>query len=386
MSLLAGVHPRRARVVFFCDESGRSGANYLDDQPLHVLAGYVVGEGRWPALQGLVRAVRNRRGGAEVKAAALLTTSGGRRLLQSFVVEANRLFFPVLVAIHKRHYAGIRLASLLLDREYNPAARELRLEDGGAEMVKEAFGTLPDRTLRQYMDVSKAPSAEGLRHVLDGVCSDLRRRGWQWLAGRVQRVRPHLRRVAAGLEEDLDVWDIIGPMGGVFRAGATIDFDAFLHCLEALDRLAAILKSEGSELPPVDVLCDAPQGVEAFLRLHAGFRRSGRLGHLGELRAGDSARSDGLQAADFLAGAIRFVFEKATVPRDFQDGADAVVWSFFSSPPKGTCFLPHEQHRHLAAASTDFWKRRQQERTRLAALLRGRAALPAQSLDPYPTS
>src|SRR5260370_9991477 len=96
-SLFAGVQPRPNRPFFFCDESGCSGDNYLDDSHLHVLAGYLVGEAWMPRLNALLENVKVRRNSREVKAANLLATGGGRRLLASFIVEMNRLFLSVAV-------------------------------------------------------------------------------------------------------------------------------------------------------------------------------------------------------------------------------------------------------------------------------------------------
>jgi hypothetical protein len=374
VALLHGVQLRPAKIVFFCDESGRTGDNYLDEQRLHVIAGYLVGEAWFPKLAALVSAVRSQRGDTEVKAADLLATSGGRHLLNNFIVEADRLFIPVVVAIDKRYYAAIRLSRLLLAPAFNPRARDLRLADGGAEMVVEAFvAASTARTVKSFIEAVRAGSVESFQYLLLHTTEDLRRAGYNDLRRRVEAVRPNLRRLAAASDAELLHWDIKGPRGGVFRVGATIDFDAFLHSLTVMNRLIGALRGPGQIPWHVEVICDDPQGVEAFARLFGALKGSGQLEHLGALKTGDSAAHAGLQAADFLAGTVRYTFERAQIAKELVESADALAWAFFSTPPKGRSFLPPDEYRRLAVRSANFWRGRQRMREALVRIIKTRA-------------
>jgi hypothetical protein len=186
-------------------------------------------------------------------------------------------------------------------------------------------------------------------------------------------IRGNLPAVVKALQSELEAWDVIGPKGNAFRVGTTVDFDAFYFCIDALDRMLAQLKQTHPDIQQVDVICDTSQGMEAFRKLHAKLKASGGLTHLRDLTPGDSALNLGLQAADLLAGSVRYVFRNSQVAPEFQEAADALLFSFFSSPPKGHLLISQVEYRRLANGSTEFWRRRQQVRKDIVGLLRSRA-------------
>lgn len=158
------------------------------------------------------------------------------------------------------------------------------------------------------------------------------------------------------------------------RVGATIDFDAFLHSLTVMNGLIGNVRA--SHEPPweVEVICDDPQGAEAFGRLFGALKTAGQFEHLAALKTGDSAAHAGLQAADFLAGAVRYTFERPTPAKEFVEAADTLLWAFFSSPPKGMTFLSRDNYQRLALRSAVFWRRRQDVREDLVRMIASRAA------------
>jgi len=332
-------------------------------------------------LQALVQCVRSQRGHKEVKSKDLLANAAGRRLLNRFILDAGELFFPVIVAIHKRHYAALMLLSVLLDVRLNSRAREVRLAEIMSSVLPDATAAVSDGSLASYREATKAGSADALRYAFRSVVEDLRRAHWHDLARSVEGIRPRIAEAAGQLDKDLAAWDVIGRRGNRFRTGATTDFDAFRNCLHVMNRLVGGLKANGAELPSVQVVYDDPQGREAFHRLFAAMKAAGQLENLLALELPTSTEHLGLQAADFLAGAVRYAFGAAEIAPEFAESVEAILWAFFSTPPKGCIYLPNSIFRSLQAQVGDFWRRRQIQRGHLVRLIRARSG-PAAAIPP----
>ncbi|MCP3167058.1 DUF3800 domain-containing protein [Myxococcus qinghaiensis] len=103
----------------FLDESGNTGANYLDpQQPVHVLAGWLVREPNMVGFARVVEKVREAMEMPELKGGRMLTTTKGRRQMLHLLKEARSFALPIFSIWEKRFCAALRVVETFLDPKH----------------------------------------------------------------------------------------------------------------------------------------------------------------------------------------------------------------------------------------------------------------------------
>lgn len=367
-SLITGVRWRPNRPVFYCDESGRSGPNYLDpSQPVHVLAGFVVPEHWHSKVDRFLAPIREELAPTEPKSDRMLKLPRRQLLLSDFMVRMHREFFAIVIVVHKRYYAGMRLLNFFLDPSASTSARWLRRTAEVAQEVAEICSTLSDDVLRKLRKALANPCRESMVPCIDAAESELRNYGYSELARFFRRARREIHSIVAAAQSDVDVWEFRRPTGEVVRAGASLDLDAFIWCMNRVDLLLrSFTHAETS------VVCDMVDESVAFERAFGVGKASGSLEKLSSLQFRDSRHETGLQAADLLAGLVRRFVEDGRVPNNLRSGVDAVLSNWFTSSQQAQFFGPRDFVNSMRIARADLWRREFQQRERLVALLRTR--------------
>ena len=376
VSLLYGVEKRPNEPVYFCDESGRSGPNYIDpDQPLFVLAGYLVPEDKYGVLLELLKEVRRAAGidQGELKFGRLQGTARARTALSRFICQANKVFPPIAVAVEKRYFAGIKLCTIFLDRHFNDRAPVVDVQDAReadrAKQRAEVLATLPDGALERLRMMLAEPTAESVLACFDATTGALRNAGHEELANMLEGARPNLGEVARALEAELSLWDVYGPQGGTLRMGSHLDLDAFGWCFDELNGLLANLGVKRAH-----IICDQAQGQRAHERLFLARRFGNRQRPplpAQTLHFANSADVPGLQAADLLVSSVRLAVLGGWKP-ELQDAVDSILLTIYSSPPKWRFFGGPSAFKQLMVKVAASWRRRQEVRSRLIGLLKSR--------------
>lgn len=110
----------------FCDESGNTGANYIDpQQPLYVVAGWWVHQENEQEVSGLYKEkVLDRIGNmTEIKGASLIRSDEGQEAILSFIKAIGQVHcVPLFAVAEKRYCVAGKIVETLLDPVYNPSS------------------------------------------------------------------------------------------------------------------------------------------------------------------------------------------------------------------------------------------------------------------------
>ncbi len=139
-------------MLFFCDESGQTGSNYLDKtQPFYVLGGWLVPDDvDMDKLEKCIYISSTE----EIKASKLCKTQQGRkRILELLNICMENNFIPIKCIVEKKFAIAARIVDELMDPMYNSLVPE-RITYDELEMKKydlaRIFYTLPDELLQKF--------------------------------------------------------------------------------------------------------------------------------------------------------------------------------------------------------------------------------------------
>ena len=111
------------KFVLFCDEAGNTGPNYLDvDQPLHVLAGWLVPRDKERALLDTLKRYRATSQAPELHAHRLWRRNRGKKILLGIIEACAKHCAPLYTVSYKRSCLALKLIDALMDPMTNPAA------------------------------------------------------------------------------------------------------------------------------------------------------------------------------------------------------------------------------------------------------------------------
>jgi hypothetical protein len=303
----------------FLDESGNTGANYLDpQQPVHVVGGWIVRDSKRYRFARLVEQVQSAMDMPELKGGRMLATKKGRREMLRLHEEARAFAVPVYSIWEKRFCAALKAVETFLDPVHNPRADWLPSDanlqrNEAAEVLLRA---LPPSYFERFICAFREPSREGFGEVSRSMSVALQlaaeqRLAWSF-AGCVGDVLDEIVEAERSTEHFAPVPNSKGLSRSVL---ASLNYPSFTQIIRAVDFMFESAQGRG-----VIVHDETSEFASSFQATFALFKRIGP-GHLGQIEDGRSIRGGIgfveelllkksqdeplIQAADVLASAVK---------------------------------------------------------------------------------
>jgi len=185
---------------FFVDESGNSGANYLDaEQPYLVTGGWLVRASECASLEQNIRFLLEGHKSDEHHAVKLIRRPSGRDRLLALFRAVRAKAVPVFAIVEKGFAISARIVDLFLDPVFNPAAESvpLHLRDERAEIAQSLHSALAPETLRGFAEAIRRPSPRVLAQSLEAITAE---------ALSSNAVDARIARMLANASRDADHW------------------------------------------------------------------------------------------------------------------------------------------------------------------------------------
>ncbi len=306
--------------VFFCDESGNAGANFLDrEQPFHVAAGILIRRSDLAALGEAVAMLRGQ--SIELKGSRLMKSDAGRaraaRVLQN---AAQCRALPFFIVYERSFSLAGKILEVFADPDTNPSASWLPL---GAKERREALSTqlleaVSEESLTMFASAHRTPSREGLLASLSDTILNVES---AVSTGRMpQELLTTLRAATGAIDSILEAE--LTAIGGInYQLWSALNIPAFTYLVRRADK---VLDTYGEKMEVIhdevksfeDVMqywvqsFAADDDVEVDGRTEGG--RPWRLAtrNVGGFATGSSEDHAGLQVADVLASSVAKLFRE----------------------------------------------------------------------------
>ncbi len=298
----------------YCDESGNTGANYLDPaQPFYVLAGWLVPDKRAVevavAVDRLLQAEFPR--SAELKAGEALRNDRRKGKCAKLFSTMGRLgCVPTFVIAEKRYCLCGKVVETFMDPAYNAVVKGGFIADVTTkrELANALYDRLPDAVLNEFAAAYRSPTAVTLLAALQVV-----------VAAVETHVSPELAKAIGGCETFLNaIAEAEADASPLGKVSTAINMPCLVSFLMLVQNLAA-----AGVAGPIVIYHDEQhayqegyekvfrvhQGLEDWLGRPAGGRPDRRLTRF-EMR--ESTGCLPIQAADLLAGTLQHCCRLAT--------------------------------------------------------------------------
>lgn len=321
MSFTSRLISRRAYFVF-CDESGNSGNNLLEEeQPLFVSACWIVGAPQRAALrQSLdgVRAVHPQKE-AEIKSAFYLGEKANEARLSVVADWLGRVAgipnkMPAFFVAERRFVLVGKIVDVLFDPAHNSAAiasMPLLSHERRSEATNAMYETFDYEVLTRFARAYQILDAEGLSSAVAALAAEARAKGRMDLALLFDGAAGQL-----GVILDAEKTDIGVTQTTTLSTRQAINFPGLLHMLRIADKYLDFKAARD-----VRVIHDRQRQFQTLFRDHV--RMLGRIGpdtpfmhpegpvdryglrNIKDIEFADSKAWPEIQAADLLAGAAK---------------------------------------------------------------------------------
>ncbi|NFO03847.1 DUF3800 domain-containing protein [Clostridium botulinum] len=145
------------KIKFFCDESGNTGRNFLDEKdPFFVLGGWLdkCNNSSNIELINEIECIFESKEKEEIKSVKLIKSAKGRRKIKSLIECMIKYgYIPFFAIVHKRFAIAARVVDVLLDPEYNNmVSRKITYNEDKFPIKKyaEIISKLSDYTLNTF--------------------------------------------------------------------------------------------------------------------------------------------------------------------------------------------------------------------------------------------
>lgn len=313
------------KAIFYCDESGNSGPNYIDqEQPFYTLAAWSVPYARIVDTSVAVEQHRQKYWpqAHELKASNLLRSAKGKRGIMSLLGTLGRLgCVPIYEVLEKRYCVAAKIVETFLDPAYNPRVYNAFIPDSTTkqEIANTLYEKLSERTLNRFAAIYRNPTLKGFESSLDEIVTSANANINSELATLLEGSREQLAEIA---EIEASAC-FLGNMTGSLNYPV---FVGMLMMIEVLGRLGLVdaVKIVHDEIYAYEehlnkvfvMLRNAGEGVFTFPNGHI---LVFPLKHVGAMEFGSSRDSVLLQAADVLAGSVNYLAKKAIQQREVTD-------------------------------------------------------------------
>ena len=310
--------------VLYCDESGNTGANFLDrDQPIFVLGGWFFERNESYRANSLIEKLKreNFQQAKELKGSRLLKSEKGRK----FCVETIEKLFdlggvPFNIVVDKRYLVYAKLVDWFLDPEYNSKLTMSFLWDNNlrkniADILQNACSECEDI----FKIVYKNPTILNIKELNHKLVSELRKSNLNELANVFEN-------------EDLDYEQIldeilIGINSEEKSAMSTVNytvFNSFINLVEQFGRKAGLKNIRFYH----DNVAQFTNAFPTLFKLYKENKDKGSISLLGgneivfsattikffEMR--DSQKNYLIQAADILSSTLNYYMTEKYMERE----------------------------------------------------------------------
>ena len=322
---------RIEELIYFADEAGNTGSNYLDpDQRYYVLAGFVLRPNQVDSARDVIRNALKGSKAAELSAQAMLR----RRKLTTVTRIIRQLgqigAVPAVSLIDKRFALGMRVADVFLDFDYNNEVNEQFRSIGLMRSASQVFADLSADTLASANAMMKDPSDSMARACCQLVVDELISSGKPWLAKKVsgalaaddlsqaRKRDDDLSQATADLSQATD--DLYETM----RAGLSPNVAAFMNVMAMLQPLSEAIDTN------IKIVHDEQVQFEAALKYFLAFAAKPEFrAHFDTLGSAPvipmmsniapptfvtSHDEPLVQAADLLAGSTNYLLRRTNDP------------------------------------------------------------------------
>jgi len=313
------------KAIFYCDESGNSGPNYIDqEQPFYTLAAWSVPYNRIVDASVAVEEHRQEYSpqAGELKGANLVRSSRGKRAIISLLRTLGGLgCVPIYELLEKRYCVAGKIVETFLDPLYNPRVNNAFIPDSTTkqEIADTLYEGLSESTLNHFASIYRKPTLDGFESSLDKIVAEANANINSELATLLEGSREQLAEIA---EIEASAC-FLGTMTGSLNYPV---FVGMLMMIELLGRLGLV--------DAVKIVHDEIYAYEEHLnKVFVLLRNAGEsvfmfpnghilvfpLKHVGAMEFGSSKDSVLLQAADVLAGSVNYLAKRAIRKRKVTD-------------------------------------------------------------------
>lgn len=166
------------RIKFYCDESGNTGVNYVDEKnPFFILGGWLDIDNKGSDSKFIMKLKKLLELNEECKAKKLHKSVNGRRKMKEIInLFQENNFYPILSIIDKRFATAARINSILLDHEYNDLA-DSRIERDEYDIplyeLAEIMDKLSDKTLEMFAFAYRNCDSDNMIKCINAISKEL---------------------------------------------------------------------------------------------------------------------------------------------------------------------------------------------------------------------
>jgi len=335
------------QTIIYCDESGNSGANYLDcEQPLYVLAGWAVAKDAVVNASVLVERIRQvfcpqRK---ELKAAAFLNNEQGKTRAAEFIRELGSAgCVPLIVVAEKRYVVTGKIVETFLDPAFNKKLHNGFTTDilTKRELANTFLTRLPPEVIDHFAQAYRNPSSEAFLSSVNDIATAAKSLVNPELAACIEGCLPEIRTIAESEDPRMSA---IGKISQSVNAPALM---AFFLLVQNLARLGAI--------EPLKVVHDEQsvfeKDMQEIFRLHReakdfvveipnSYVPYSSFSHIPKFELARSVDCQMIQAADVLAGTVNHLMKLPLAghkpsPGDMELAGLTLPSFFLTEPPIG---------------------------------------------------
>lgn len=187
---IGGVHADQD-LIFVADESGNSGANYLDRaQPCYVAAGWLLRRSDQSRARHVTHKILRATRMSELSGVQMLKTTRGRSAAISLISSLLSFASPLIVVVEKRFALGAVLAQELLHP--GMAAQPPQLDRSATRAHAHILASLPEDVLELASRFTKRPAHDEAAALLPHMIQALKDGGELHLAAAVRNVEREL--------------------------------------------------------------------------------------------------------------------------------------------------------------------------------------------------
>ena len=313
------------KAIFYCDESGNSGPNYIDqEQPFYTLAAWSVPVERIVDASVAVETHRKQYApqAQELKAANLVKSPRGKRAITSLLQMLGRLgCVPLYEVLEKRYCVAAKIVETFLDPLFNRRVENAFIPDSTTkqEIANTLYQGLSEDTLNRFAAIYRNPTFQGFEGSLNEIVTNTDANINSELATLIDGSRKQLAEIA-------EIEASACFLGNMTRS---LNFPVFVGMLMMIELLGRF-----NLVKPAKVVHDEIYAYEEHMdKVHVMLKKAREgvftfpngsilvfpLKHVRTLEFGSSKDNVLLQAADVLAGSVNYLARRAIQQRTITD-------------------------------------------------------------------
>lgn len=302
--------------TFYCDESGNSGANYIDvAQPFFAVGGFLIPDVKLLDAAVIVERTRARAvpQAPELKASTVLRRPTGAGIVAEIVSQLSGLpALPLFVLAEKRFCVSAKIIETFLDPAYNDKITNFFTSDRRVkgQLANDLLRLLSPEALDLFADAYRTPTEETLREALLLLVAEAKSRLSPEVATLLSGAEPHLEDIA-----ESEGW-YKGRLNG-------INLPAVLSLFQMVEHAARALETTVSKFVHDEIAAYEDVYRETFLTFRAvgtevikypnGHPGLTGLRSIRNFETQASHTSPFIQAADLMVGATMRVAQKTLI-------------------------------------------------------------------------